>query len=147
MKKDNPSSNSPKYENHQALQKQELKRVLNILKDIIWDMDLPWIPKHVKVGRPPHKPHGLVLLTILQKFVDMTDRDFESFLLKNQWILKELGLDKEISRSSFYLARTKVTKDYLTLVNAHLLKFISEKVSEKDVICAKDFKDSRKNSS
>jgi hypothetical protein len=84
MKKDKSSSNSPKFENHQTLQKQELKRVINILKDIIWDMDLPWIPKHVKVGRPPHNPHGLVLLTILQKYVDMTDRDFELFLLKNQ---------------------------------------------------------------
>jgi hypothetical protein len=61
--------------------------------------------------------------------------------------LKEVGIDKEISRASFYLARTKVTKDYLTLINTRLLKFVSECVPERDAIDTKGVKNSRKNSS
>ena len=117
------------------------------LRDVIYSLDPPYKMKWKKggIGRPPHDPGAITLLMILQKYMWLSEREFISLIKSMDWILDEIGLKYVPSRHSLYLARKKVSIQYMRKLNEKIIeKLGNSKIFSVD---ATGFKNSRQDPS
>ncbi|MFQ5891517.1 MAG: transposase [Candidatus Methanofastidiosia archaeon] len=136
--------NWARYEN---ARENEFKKLIYVLKDVIWSMENPYKMKWRKgeVGKPPHNPRAITLLMILQKYMRLSEREFISVIKVSDWVLKEIDLNSVPSRHSLYLARQRVSLGYLDELNRKLVEIIgNSKIFSVD---ATGFKNSTRNPS
>jgi len=115
--------NWARYENSRE---NELRKLIYVLKDVIWSMENPYEMKwrEGRIGRPPHNPKALVLLMVLQKYMRLSEREFISMLRGLDWLIKEIGLKSAPSRHSLYLAKQRVSLQYLSYLNDKFIEII-----------------------
>ena len=117
------------------------------LKDVIYSLDPPYKMKWKKggIGRPPHDPGAITLLMILQKYMRLSEREFILLIKSMDWILDEIGLKYVPSRHSLYLARKKVSIQYMRKLNEKII----EKLGKSKIfsVDATRFKNSRQDPS
>ncbi len=144
MSKKKKYVNWARYENGRE---NELRKLIGILKESIYSLDPPYTMKWREggVGRPPHNPKAITLLMILQKYMRLSEREFISLIKSMDWILDEIGLKYAPSRHSLYLARKKVSIQYMRKLNEKIIENLGN--SKTFSVDATGFKNSRQDPS
>ncbi|MDI6811568.1 MAG: transposase, partial [archaeon] len=97
MGKKNKEFSWAKYENGRN---DEIRKLAEFLKSVIWQLSEPYKMKRVGRGRPYYPPKGMVLVAILMFRMSISEREYVNWLKMNIWLIELAELPNPPDRRS-----------------------------------------------
>jgi len=97
MRKEKKDFNWAKYENGRD---NEIRKLAELLKSVIWRLDDPYEMKKRGRGRPYYPPKGIALLAVVMFRMALSEREYVNWLKTNKWLIELAELPNTPNRRS-----------------------------------------------